>query len=147
MTDLCRTFSKRSSPQFIIHATNIYLFQAMTSHQSGISCKTCRRRGRKCDRTLPRCMSCHGRDVECEGYPLRWIGLTAKGKRVVRTYNGPVSREREAKVLEGQDHARQYGSSSGDVTLRRPTWKMPATLIPLDGLQVFIKCCKNRFIL
>lgn len=92
-------------------------------------------------------MSCHGRGVECEGYPLRWVGLAAGGKTIVRKYDGPVSREQQAKLLEGQYHARQYGSSSSDVTLHRATWRMPAPLLPPDGLQVFIKCCKNRFVL
>lgn len=59
----------------------------MTStSQSGIACKTCRRRGRKCDRSLPKCMSCHRRGVECEGYALRWVGLAARGSMAGRTY-------------------------------------------------------------
>jgi hypothetical protein len=39
----------------------------------GIACKTCRRRGRKCDRRLPMCVNCSLRGVECEGYVLRWV--------------------------------------------------------------------------
>jgi hypothetical protein len=156
----------------------------MTSQpQSGIACKTCRRRGRKCDRTLPKCMSCHSRGVECEGYPLRWVGLAARGRMAARTYQSvtadPAPREKQAsvrlvskiddsnvggelsqrlgaRVLEGQYYAHQYSrsancTSSGDVmelhllpSPRRPTWNMPATLLPPDGLQVFIKYCKDR---
>ena len=50
----------------------------------GIACKTCRRCGRKCDRTIPRCLSCHQRGVGCEGYTLRWVGLAARGIMVGR---------------------------------------------------------------
>lgn len=46
----------------------------------GTACKGCRRRGRKCDRTLPKCMSCKKRGVECEGYVTRWPGVAARGK-------------------------------------------------------------------
>ncbi|KUJ17254.1 uncharacterized protein LY89DRAFT_696763 [Mollisia scopiformis] len=45
----------------------------------GTACKTCRRRGRKCDRSLPTCTSCSQRGVECEGYVLRWVGVAARG--------------------------------------------------------------------
>lgn len=39
----------------------------------GVACKTCRRRGRKCDRRLPKCINCSLRGAECEGYTLRWV--------------------------------------------------------------------------
>ncbi|EEU37233.1 uncharacterized protein NECHADRAFT_37047 [Fusarium vanettenii 77-13-4] len=44
------------------------------------ACKGCRRRGRKCDRTLPACLSCRRRGVECEGYITRWPGVASRGK-------------------------------------------------------------------
>jgi len=44
------------------------------------ACRTCRRRGRKCDKTLPSCQSCKDRYVECEGYVTRWPGVAARGK-------------------------------------------------------------------
>ncbi|KAI9150787.1 Beauvericin cluster-specific repressor BEA4 [Paramyrothecium foliicola] len=44
------------------------------------ACKGCRRRGRKCDRTLPTCMSCERRGIVCEGYVTRWPGVAARGK-------------------------------------------------------------------
>ncbi|KAH7310758.1 fungal-specific transcription factor domain-containing protein [Stachybotrys elegans] len=50
----------------------------MATH--GTACRTCRRRGRKCDRTLPRCLSCEQRRVPCEGYITRWPGVAARGK-------------------------------------------------------------------
>ena len=97
--------------------------------QSGIACKTCRRRGRKCDRALPKCMSCHGRGVECEGYPLRWVGLAARGRMAtVQSY-------------QSMSNDSQY---SGPANCTSSAWKMPAILLPPDGLQVFIKYCKDR---
>lgn len=45
----------------------------------GTACKTCRRLGRKCDRTLPTCQRCKLRGVTCEGYVLRWVGNVARG--------------------------------------------------------------------
>ncbi|KIX99263.1 uncharacterized protein Z520_04839 [Fonsecaea multimorphosa CBS 102226] len=44
------------------------------------ACRTCRRRGRKCDKTLPLCQSCKDRSVVCEGYVTRWTGVAARGK-------------------------------------------------------------------
>ena len=40
----------------------------------GTACKTCRRLGRKCDRTLPACVRCNNRGVVCEGYVFPWVG-------------------------------------------------------------------------
>ncbi|KAF4955910.1 hypothetical protein FSARC_11725 [Fusarium sarcochroum] len=44
------------------------------------ACIGCRRRGRKCDRTLPTCLSCEKRGVACEGYVTKWPGVAARGK-------------------------------------------------------------------
>lgn len=38
----------------------------------GVSCVTCHRRGRKCDKEFPSCRACADRGVLCEGYALRW---------------------------------------------------------------------------
>ena len=38
----------------------------------GAACITCRRRARRCDRTLPFCRACASRGICCEGYLLRW---------------------------------------------------------------------------
>jgi Fungal Zn(2)-Cys(6) binuclear cluster domain len=57
----------------------------------GVACRTCRRRGRKCDRSLPTCMSCRLRGVECEGYVLRWVAVdaAARGTLAGQTYTAP----------------------------------------------------------
>ncbi|KAF5679433.1 transcription factor [Fusarium heterosporum] len=44
------------------------------------ACIACRRRGRKCDRTLPACLSCEKRGAVCEGYVTKWPGVAARGK-------------------------------------------------------------------
>ena len=38
----------------------------------GSACITCRRRRRKCDKTLPSCYRCEVRGILCEGYVWRW---------------------------------------------------------------------------
>ena len=50
-----------------------------TDRYHGAACKTCRRRGKKCTRELPTCKSCRDREVECEGYALKWAGLASRG--------------------------------------------------------------------
>lgn len=47
----------------------------------GTACRTCRRRGRKCDRSLPTCISCRTRGVECEGYILRWVAVDGNARK------------------------------------------------------------------
>ncbi|KIW68114.1 hypothetical protein PV04_04081 [Phialophora macrospora] len=49
-------------------------------HVHPTACRTCRRRGRKCDKTLPTCQSCKDRSVVCEGYVTRWAGVAARGR-------------------------------------------------------------------
>ncbi|GAM88165.1 hypothetical protein ANO11243_061960 [Dothideomycetidae sp. 11243] len=46
----------------------------------GAACKTCRRRGRKCTRELPKCRSCTNKGIECEGYVFKWPGMASRGR-------------------------------------------------------------------
>lgn len=46
--------------------------RSRSSVQHGAACITCRRRGRKCDKTLPACGRCISSGGLCEGYLLRW---------------------------------------------------------------------------
>ncbi|KAJ5623182.1 hypothetical protein N7490_011787 [Penicillium lividum] len=48
----------------------------------GRACKTCRRRGRKCDRRMPSCNTCETSGQTCEGYLLQWPGLASRGQFV-----------------------------------------------------------------
>jgi hypothetical protein len=55
----------------------------------GTACKNCRRRGRKCDRSLPTCTSCSLRGVVCEGYVLRWVDAGARAGLAGQTRTAP----------------------------------------------------------
>lgn len=57
----------------------------MPPKYNGTACKTCRRRGRKCTRELPKCQSCLNKGIECEGYTLRWAGLASRGRLAGKT--------------------------------------------------------------
>lgn len=50
------------------------------TQKHGTACKTCRRRGRKCDKRLPRCKACEDNENLCDGYVFRWPGMAARGK-------------------------------------------------------------------
>ncbi|KAI9149970.1 Acriflavine sensitivity control protein acr-2 [Paramyrothecium foliicola] len=53
-------------------------------------CWHCQRQRLKCDGTLPHCLKCAQRGVECPGYavkPLRWVsGVASRGQMMGRTY-------------------------------------------------------------
>ncbi|KAF3386733.1 hypothetical protein F1880_001482 [Penicillium rolfsii] len=58
----------------------------MTSERYfGRACKTCRRRGRGCDRRMPSCNTCETSGQTCEGYQLQWPGLASRGQLVGKT--------------------------------------------------------------
>lgn len=61
----------------------------MSEGYFGRACKTCRRRGRGCDRRLPTCNTCETNGLVCEGYLLQWPGLASRGKFVGKSI--PVS--------------------------------------------------------
>lgn len=71
----------------------------------GIACKTCRRRGRKCDRTLPTCMNCRLRGAECEGYVLRWVHAAVE--REIIADQTPETPDHETNVLLTADSCSQ----------------------------------------
>lgn len=71
----------------------------------GIACKTCRRRGRKCDRTLPKCVNCGLRGVECEGYVLRWVKAGIKGKESATPQTFALGYAHNASPSLGMRHA------------------------------------------
>lgn len=74
----------------------------MSEGHFGRACKTCRRRGRGCDRRLPTCSTCESNGLVCEGYLLQWPGLASRGKFVgksipVSTSKGPEERGERGK--------------------------------------------------
>lgn len=88
----------------------------------GTACKGCRRRGRKCDRTLPTCLSCERRGVVCEGYVTRWPGVAARGKLAGRSI--PVSSSPITTSKGSSSRARRTLSSVAEplpADLNKPT--------------------------
>lgn len=111
------------------------------------ACKGCRRRGRKCDRTLPACLSCQRRGVECEGYITRWLGVAARGKlagKSIPVYDGsvkttkPKPKRRNVPVSTGLRDTieKELGDNSDDPHLNT------MTSVGNDELEGLIKHCK-----
>lgn len=74
----------------------------------GIACRTCRRRGRKCDRVLPTCMSCRLRGVECEGYAFRWITVNDAARGTASA--APIQEIGMHPALEVRNPSRRHGA-------------------------------------
>jgi hypothetical protein len=147
------------------------LLPAATSHHAThthpTACRTCRRRGRKCDKTLPSCQSCKDKSVVCEGYVTRWAGVAARGRLRGRTI--PVLLD-EDNNNNGRRTVKKASSSSTTGTVRSPpvtacrkhrspppqdvpSESPPASamlaierMIPgsSDGLDSFIDYCESR---
>lgn len=60
----------------------------------GRACKTCRRRGRGCDRRMPACNTCETSGQTCEGYLLQWPGLASRGQFVGKSIPVPGAKKR-----------------------------------------------------
>lgn len=60
-------------------------YPRMASQYHGTVCKTCRRRGKKCDKLLPECSTCVEKGIKCEGYVFRWSGVASRGKLAGKT--------------------------------------------------------------
>ncbi|KAF2670968.1 hypothetical protein BT63DRAFT_453340 [Microthyrium microscopicum] len=94
----------------------------------GTACKTCRRRGKKCDRSLPTCTSCSKRGVTCEGYNFRWVGVAARGPLAGQAKpvaddevdSTPARKQRRSQVVETPDidpdinHGEQLQGNNSD---------------------------------
>ncbi|KAK6826403.1 hypothetical protein RU639_005686 [Aspergillus parasiticus] len=73
----------------------------MTSERYfGRACKTCRRRGRGCDRRMPSCNTCQTSGQTCEGYQLQWPGLASRGQLVGKTI--PVAETKRRRTRRAQ---------------------------------------------
>ncbi|KAK5024940.1 hypothetical protein LTS07_008318 [Exophiala sideris] len=71
----------------------------------GAACKTCRRRGRKCTRELPKCSTCLTKGIECEGYALKWSGLASRGKLAGKSSMSAASEARSDRDRAVSPHA------------------------------------------
>lgn len=112
----------------------------MSGKFHGAACKTCRRRGRKCTRELPKCKSCLDKGIECEGYTLKWTGLASRGKLAGKT-SMPKSKPTKPKAVplafRGQPSAPPRNSvdhqddvieipSTSQTGLSRSRWESPS---------------------
>ncbi|KAJ5951945.1 fungal-specific transcription factor domain-containing protein [Penicillium vulpinum] len=66
----------------------------------GRACKTCRRRGRGCDRRMPSCNTCETNGLTCEGYLLQWPGLASRGQLVGKSIPVTTKRRRTRRVQQ-----------------------------------------------
>jgi hypothetical protein len=128
----------------------------------GTACKTCRRRGRKCDRSLPTCKSCSERGVKCEGYVLRWVGVAARGPLAGQTYpatnqgvdlrlteNSQAKAIANAKSPETHTHVAEdpspgphKESSQAITTLRQQNWDISSVVeMSGDNLEGLVEYC------
>jgi hypothetical protein len=132
------------------------------ANKFGTACKTCRRRGRKCDRSLPTCRSCSERGVDCEGYVLRWVGVAARGHLAGQTnptsYNGMNSHldeNNQAKVTSNAEPPEAFIHVAEDTTsgvqdkssqtttiLRQQNWHVSSVMeLSGDNLEGLIEYC------
>lgn len=96
----------------------------------GIACKTCRRRGRKCDRRLPTCMNCSLRGTECEGYVLRWVNAAVEKESSTDQTLGSLDHETNVLLTPNMRHStkakgtktRRVTSSAHSRRLTRSAW-------------------------
>lgn len=126
------------------------------------ACRTCRRRRRKCDKTLPSCQSCCDRSITCEGYVTRWPGIAARGRLCGKVIPVIVNEETSSKHVAKKDISsstaltRSPSASSrkqrqqGDQVVNGSA-ESPALVIERivpgssDGLDSFIDYCESRF--
>jgi hypothetical protein len=131
------------------------------------ACRNCRRRGRKCDRTLPTCQSCKDRSCVCEGYVTRWAGVAARGRLRGKTIpvlldedtggkrgveKGSPSSTASSTALAGSSQP-ETGTSRNRRRQSQDASESPpdsAALVverivpaPVDGLDSFIDYCES----
>lgn len=66
------------------------------------SCHNCRRRRRRCDRSLPHCQKCRRVDEECLGYGkfFSWVnGVASRGKMMGKSFDKDVKAARKRKNI------------------------------------------------
>ena len=114
------------------------------SNLFGIACKTCRRRGRKCDRNLPTCRSCSIRGVECEGYVLRWVDTAAGGTSAGKINTAPghetslhLSLPSKAKLTKAEELVNsQHPHHQTQIALKAKPLKIRKHVLESEGSSV-----------
>lgn len=89
----------------------------MTTHHHGTVCKTCRRRGKKCDKLLPECSTRVDKGIKCEGHVFRWSGVASRGKlagkRIPVTDSTSGSQQKQTWRVEGSMECTSAYTSAG----------------------------------
>ncbi|UZP35164.1 hypothetical protein NXS19_002980 [Fusarium pseudograminearum] len=98
------------------------------------ACVNCRRRGRKCDRTLPECLSCEKRGTACEGYVTKWPGVAARGKLAGRSI--PVA---DGSVIIAGAHSKARQRQLNRDACTTPTSSFTVNPVPSDEVDKFIQ--------
>ncbi|KAJ5713040.1 uncharacterized protein N7483_010221 [Penicillium malachiteum] len=116
----------------------------------GRACKTCRRRGRGCDRRMPSCNTCEASGQKCEGYLLQWPGLASRGQFVGKSIPVPGTTKRRRTRRAQQPTARtpspptapQSPQSPVNDVQTEPQENQVEDL--LDPLQLFVGIPENH---
>ncbi|KAG5665463.1 hypothetical protein KAF25_009588 [Fusarium avenaceum] len=113
------------------------------SHASlhATACIGCRRRGRKCDRTLPSCLSCENRGVNCEGYVTKWPGVAARGKlagKSIPVVDSSVTIAKTKATSRMRQIQIKQNASTQDCSDGQHTSSIPFTFIP-DEVDEFVQ--------
>jgi hypothetical protein len=110
------------------------------------ACIGCRRRGRKCDRTLPSCLSCENRGVACEGYVTKWPGVAARGKLAGKSIpvvdsSVTITKTRSTSKRVRQKQIKQDVSAQGNSDGQNSS-RNRCSLIADDEVDEFVQHCK-----
>ncbi|OAA80487.1 Zn(2)-C6 fungal-type DNA-binding domain protein [Akanthomyces lecanii RCEF 1005] len=117
-----------------------------------ISCLTCRRRKKKCDKTAPTCLKCEKAGLECEGYTdgLVWVNRTVDNRpklqvrlRQQQQQQQPDSAHGQQLVLHDDDSntnssSSPDGSSPDSDRARPPDILLPAHLARSAREQLYM---------
>ncbi|KAJ5882348.1 fungal-specific transcription factor domain-containing protein [Penicillium soppii] len=65
-----------------MHSDMAEMRSAVSNHFPGGACAMCRKKSRRCDRSIPVCGRCTEKGLECGGYPqkFRFCGIASRGK-------------------------------------------------------------------
>ncbi|KAJ5496520.1 fungal-specific transcription factor domain-containing protein [Penicillium fimorum] len=91
----------------------------------GRACKTCRRRGRGCDRRIPSCKTCETTGMTCEGYLLQWPGLASRGQLVGKSIPVTTKRRRTRRIQHSAIPSPPLPTVPKSPVLKSPVLKSP----------------------
>ena len=105
----------------------------MSKNHHGTVCKTCRKRGKKCDKLLPACSTCIGKGITCEGYTFRWSGVASRGKLAGKKI--PVPDEGSSYADDSKAPSTSNVSQPDPVVRRQSTAPIPKITWPAEQAE------------